>query len=46
MTFPPVKEGGKEISGADIAFREFEDTLNELLSDVDDGPDEDYYRDR
>lgn len=43
---PPRKEGERERTGADIAFSEFEDTLIELLSDVDDGPDEDYYRDR
>lgn len=46
MTFPPMKEGQKEISGAEIMYREFEDTLVELISDLDYGPDEDDYRDR
>ncbi len=46
MTFPPVKEGGRERSGADIMYHEFGDELDERISDMDDGPDEDYYRDR
>lgn len=45
MTFPPVKEGGRERSGADIMYYEFGDELDEKISDMDDGPDEDYYRD-
>lgn len=46
MTFSPVKEGGRAITGADIMYNEFGEELDEMISDVDDGPDEDYYRDR
>lgn len=46
VTFPPRKEGERERSGADIMYREFGDELDEKISDMDDGPDEDYYRDR